>query len=187
MTNSSKANFCNLRAIIAFGAAVIAVLMGVSEGRTQPQNPIMPRLSVAKWRFFQNNPAAWNQFLSQLPRRPAGPLRATPQPSSTPNWQTTATAPAGLSNPLLLTDGTVIAHTACTSTWYKLTPDITGSYVNGTWQQIASLPGGYDPDAFASAVLPDGRVIIEGGEYNNSTSPCYNTINQSINIPTFFS
>jgi Divergent InlB B-repeat domain/Viral BACON domain len=170
------ANSRILRAMIALGVAVIAMLLAIPEGCAQPQNPIMPRLSVAKWQFFQNNPAAWNQFLSQLPRRPAERPQATPQPSSTPNWQTvTAAAPGGLSNPLLLTDGTVIAHTGCTSTWYQLTPDITGSYVNGTWMQIASLPSGYDPLYFASAVLPDGRVIIQGGEYNNSTSPCYNT------------
>ncbi len=50
--------------------------------------------------------------------------------------------------------------------WYKLTPDNTGSYVNGTWTQVASLPSGYQPDAYASAVLADGRVLVAGGEYN---------------------
>lgn len=53
------------------------------------------------------------------------------------------------------------------SDWYKLTPDINGSYVNGTWTRLASLPAGYVPDAFASAVLADGRLVIVGGEYNN--------------------
>jgi len=70
------------------------------------------------------------------------------------------------SNPLLLTDGTVIVHNACDVDWWRLTPDSSGSYRNGTWSQIASLPGDYGPLYFASAVLPDGRVIIEGGEYN---------------------
>ena len=60
--------------------------------------------------------------------------------------------------------------------WYKLTPDITGSYVNGTWTEIATLPVFYNVDRwveiqysplnFASAVLPDGRVIVMGGESN---------------------
>ena len=50
--------------------------------------------------------------------------------------------------------------------WWKLTPDEFGSYVNGTWTQLASLPSGYSPLYHSSAVLPDGRVIIEGGEYN---------------------
>jgi hypothetical protein len=53
------------------------------------------------------------------------------------------------------------------ASWYKLTPDINGSYLNGTWTKLANLPTGYVPDAFASSVLGDGRVLIEGGEYNN--------------------
>ena len=67
---------------------------------------------------------------------------------------------------LLLTDGTVIVHEYSTPNWWRLTPDITGSYVNGTWSQIASMPSNYGPLYFASAVLPDGRVLLEGGEYN---------------------
>ena len=44
-------------------------------------------------------------------------------------------------NPLLLTDGTVIvSDCGSVGNWYKLTPDITGSYVNGTWTQIATMP-----------------------------------------------
>ncbi len=66
----------------------------------------------------------------------------------------------------LLTDGTVIFQGNSWSDWWKLTPDNMGSYVNGTWTQIASLPPGYTPYAFASAVLADGRVVIMGGEYN---------------------
>jgi len=41
--------------------------------------------------------------------------------------------------------------------WYTLTPDNTGSYINGTWTQVASLPSGYSPLFFSSAVLPDGK------------------------------
>ena len=67
---------------------------------------------------------------------------------------------------LLLTDGTVMVQDAGAQDWWKLTPDIHGSYVNGTWTQLASLPAGYSPLYFSSAVLPDGRVIVEGGEYN---------------------
>ena len=72
----------------------------------------------------------------------------------------------GAANPLLLTDGSVIVQDAGCQDWWRLTPDNTGSYVNGTWNQIASLPAGYAPLYHSSAVLPDGRVIIEGGEYN---------------------
>jgi hypothetical protein len=72
----------------------------------------------------------------------------------------------GAGNPLLLTDGTVIVQDAGCQDWWRLTPDNTGSYVNGTWTQIGSLPDGYAPLYHSSAVLPDGRVIIMGGEYN---------------------
>ena len=72
----------------------------------------------------------------------------------------------GAANPLLLTDGSVIVQDAGCPDWWRLTPDSSGSYVNGTWTQIASLPAGYSPLYHSSAVLPDGRVIIEGGEYN---------------------
>ena len=73
---------------------------------------------------------------------------------------------AGLS--FLLTDGTVLCQGGNYHDWYKLTPDAFGSYVNGTWTQAASLPAGYVPDAFSSAVLADGRVVVVGGEYNNN-------------------
>jgi len=72
----------------------------------------------------------------------------------------------GAANPLLLTDGSVIVQDAGCPDWWRLTPDSSGSYANGTWTQIASLPAGYSPLYHSSAVLPDGRVIIEGGEYN---------------------
>jgi hypothetical protein len=71
----------------------------------------------------------------------------------------------GASNPILLTDGTVLIQDAGFPDWWKLTPDETGSYANGTWSQIASLPPSYSPLYHSSAVLPDGRLIIEGGEY----------------------
>jgi hypothetical protein len=76
---------------------------------------------------------------------------------------------------LLLTDGTVMTEGTFTGNWYRLTPDSFGSYVNGTWSQLASLPAGYSPLYFASAVLPDGRVIVEGGEFNFATSPLMST------------
>ena len=97
-------------------------------------------------------------------------------PAETPSagsWTTLTNSPGvTLQNPLLLTDGTVIASQECTGNWYRLTPDQTGSYINGTWSQIASLPSGYAPLFHGSGVLPDGRVIIEGGEYNGVSGNC---------------
>ncbi|MDQ2859550.1 MAG: hypothetical protein M3T55_02250 [Pseudomonadota bacterium] len=75
--------------------------------------------------------------------------------------------PDGAQLTFLLTDGTVLAQGAAHSDRFDLlTPDNTGSYVNGTWKRVGNLPTGYSPSAMASAVLADGRVLIEGGEYN---------------------
>lgn len=70
------------------------------------------------------------------------------------------------STPLLLTDGTIFVQAYSTGNWWKLTPDINGSYLNGTWSQQATMPSNYGPLYYGSAVLRDGRVIVEGGEYN---------------------
>ena len=75
---------------------------------------------------------------------------------------------------LLLTDGRVMVHQygdpqhngQGMNNWWALTPDANGSYLNGTWSQLASMSSSYGPLYFASAVLSDGRVIVEGGEYN---------------------
>jgi hypothetical protein len=74
--------------------------------------------------------------------------------------------PDGAEIAMQLTDGTVLVQGYQGQDWYKLTPDINGSYINGTWTQVASLESNYDPYAMAEAVLADGRVLIEGGEYN---------------------
>jgi len=74
--------------------------------------------------------------------------------------------PDGVVISFQLTDGTVMVQGNNYSDWWKLTPDINGSYANGNWSRLASLPAGYAPYAMASAVLADGRLIIEGGEYN---------------------
>ncbi len=67
-----------------------------------------------------------------------------------------------------LTDGTVMAQGGGESDWYTLTPDIHGSYLNGTWKRVANLQSGYQPLYFAGAVLADGRLVISGGEYNHN-------------------
>ena len=67
---------------------------------------------------------------------------------------------------VLLTDGRAMVHEYNSPNWWALTPDKTGSYINGTWNQLGSMPSNYAPLYFASAVLRDGRVLVEGGEYN---------------------
>jgi hypothetical protein len=82
----------------------------------------------------------------------------------------TAVVPGDLTNCLLLTDARVMCQRSGTNQWFALTPDSSGGYVSGTWSQLASMQSGYYPIYFASAVLADGRVIVEGGEYNCDSS-----------------
>ncbi len=70
---------------------------------------------------------------------------------------------------LLLTDASVMVHEFMSPNWWRLRPTNTGSYANGSWSKLASMPSNYGPLYFASAVLPDGRVLVEGGEYNCCT------------------
>jgi hypothetical protein len=99
--------------------------------------------------------------------------------SSSSPWTALKNAPPfGTPGTMLLeSDGTVLVHnepdnntTGGTNQWWKLTPAANGSYVNGTWSQIASMPSDYAPLYFGSAILPDGRMIVEGGEYNGDNA-----------------
>jgi Abnormal spindle-like microcephaly-assoc'd, ASPM-SPD-2-Hydin len=75
---------------------------------------------------------------------------------------------------LQLRDGRILVHeeqSGNSRNWHILTPDSTGSYVNGTWSSGGQLPVGYAPWFFGSQVLMDGKtVVIEGGEYNGGRS-----------------
>ena len=114
--------------------------------------------------LFLSATAMANAPLPQKHHVNVPPAPPAPAPAS---WQMKAGPPnIYLSAPLLLSDGTVIFHNYGTSDWWKLTPDDRGNYVNGAWSQIASLPSNYAPTYYASAVLPDGNVVVSGGEYN---------------------
>jgi hypothetical protein len=96
-------------------------------------------------------------------------------PAGASPWKALTNAPPFVPGTMLLqSDGTVLVHeepeTGATTAWYRLTPDSKGNYADGTWSKIASMPKGYAPLYFASAILPDGQMIVEGGEYNG-TSP----------------
>src|SRR5271170_2168863 len=125
----------NCKSIIGFCAAVSAMFIAAPESRAQSEGPIPPRLSAPRAQYFMNHPEAWNQFLSELPARPSVRPAATAEAVhslSGGTWTALTPAPAALGNPLLLTDGTVIVQQAGTPKWSKLTPDINGSYANGT-------------------------------------------------------
>ena len=70
----------------------------------------------------------------------------------------------------LLTDGTVMSENSINGFtidggpgWTRLTPDIHGSYLGGTWTSTA--PMHYTHMDFASQVLPNGKLMVAGGEY----------------------
>jgi len=85
----------------------------------------------------------------------------------------------GAGTAILRTDGVVIVEEVtgpastggyATGNWWELVPDTGGSYATGSWSIFTSTIGfGYAPLYFGSAVLPDGRIVFEGGEYNFSS------------------
>jgi hypothetical protein len=99
-------------------------------------------------------------------------LAAVGAASAQSQWQAVQHVPnIGAGAMALLTDGRVLVHdesgnSGTWTNWWTLTPDSTGNYATGTWTQVASMPSAYGPLYFGSAVLPDGRYIAEGGEYN---------------------
>ncbi len=90
---------------------------------------------------------------------------STAAPAFAGTWtRLTRNAPGGVSLMLLLTDGSVLcAESGVSNRWFRLRPDASGSYVNGTW---TTMPNAADTRLYySSAVLTDGRVLVAGGEY----------------------
>jgi hypothetical protein len=70
---------------------------------------------------------------------------------------------------MLLSDGRVMVQGYVPGNdWMTLSPDSTGSYINGKWSTIASMST--TRLYYASNVLPTGKVFLLGGEY---TGPNY--------------
>jgi hypothetical protein len=96
---------------------------------------------------------------------------------------------------MLLSDGAVMVEGGsgnASTAWYKLTPDSTGSYIQGTWSKLASMH--LARTDFASNVLTDGRVFVLGGEYSGpnsalnltNTGEIYDPVaNTWTNVPNF--
>ncbi len=84
---------------------------------------------------------------------------------------------------LLMVDGSVICHNdqgdAYGSGWDRLTPDASGSYVNGKWDTIPSMK--YGRLFFSTQVLPNGNVYVAGGEYGagDTAGEVYNFATQT--------
>jgi hypothetical protein len=167
-------------AALAAGASCVVALAGLvvastpvasanrlSAGTTAQPPPQTRALVAQRPPLGRPKPSTLSPYL--------GP-RATDEASP---WAPLVNAPPfGTPGTMLLeSDGTVLVHnepdnntTGGTSQWWKLTPDSAGSYIDGTWSQIASMPAAYTPLYFASAILPDGRMIVEGGEYIGENS-----------------
>jgi hypothetical protein len=113
---------------------------------------------------------------SALPHTPPGPATAINAdvadeaiPATGGQWHALTHQPTfAAAHAMLLDDGTVLVQELSTASWFKLTPDKKGSYQNGTWKSLRSTPNGYAPLYYASALLPDGRVVIQGGEYDGN-------------------
>ncbi len=67
---------------------------------------------------------------------------------------------------VLLADGEAMVQIAGTNQWFRLTPDASGNYFDGTW--AAAAPMSASRLRFASNVLPDGQLVVMGGEYSSS-------------------
>jgi hypothetical protein len=93
----------------------------------------------------------------------------------------TPTSPAGQWQPLsanplpffpqaamVLTDGSVMLQEVTSDEWWRLRPDANGSYLDGTYTETPPMPDGYAPTYPCRAVLPDGRMLIIGGEYQGT-------------------
>lgn len=92
---------------------------------------------------------------------------------------------------LLLSDGTVMVENDPTggggTNWMRLTPDIRGSYANGTWSVLA--PMNYSRAGCSSDIMTNGQVFFAGGEYGtgNATSEIYNPVSniwEVVPVPT---
>lgn len=113
-------------------------------------------------------------------------LATAPLAAAAASWTAMARRPpASVETMLLLTDGTVLAHSYDSpgNIWLKLTPDANGNYANGRWTQVAGM--GTNRLYFASHVLRSGDLWVLGGEYSGpnldanwtNTGEWYDTLN----------
>ena len=105
---------------------------------------------------------------------PVAALLAFSSAASAQHWTPLPTFPgSGAGTALLEPDGNVMVQEITgpggtgTGNWYQLAPSNTGDYQAGVWSMLPSTSGfGYGPQFFGSAVLTNGQMVFEGGEYN---------------------
>ncbi len=132
------------------------------------------------WKFWSSSSVAKGSFNRRSRRRQA--LACTMEflerrELLSASWTPlTNAAPGGIHTMMLLANGTVMGQLGGDVGWAVLTPNASGSYINGTWSTIASM---HDTrQYYSSQVLQDGRVFIAGAEYGSggSTAEVYNPI-----------
>jgi hypothetical protein len=131
---------------------------------------ILPLVCLGLWLFGSGARAAADPFGQPLPVVGATP---GPGPGHRSPWKPLTHQPPfraarefGPGSMFLMSDGSVLLHQDDTRDWMRLVPDHHGSYLHGRWQHVPPLPAGYAPLYFTSAVLPDGRLVLMGGEYD---------------------
>ena len=84
-------------------------------------------------------------------------------------WKPLTNPPTfNVSTMILLTDGRVMVQEEASANWHALSPDLNGSYINGTWSSLK--PMSFWRRYYASGILKDGRVIVVGGEQSGAAS-----------------
>ncbi len=78
-------------------------------------------------------------------------------------WQALTHQPTfNTSTMILLSNGRIMVQEEATKHWHALTPDLHGSYVDGTWSPLADMS--FWRRYYASGMLKDGRIVLIGGE-----------------------
>ena len=93
-------------------------------------------------------------------------------------WTSLASGPpVGVNNCMLMSDGTVLGAERRRPVRVQLTPDIHGSYVNGTWTTLATMNN--SRLFFSSQLLTNGDLWVAGGEDGSggSSAELYNPLN----------
>ncbi len=156
------------------GITILSAPMASSPGGSIDELPPPPRPAMTPGGPLRHS-------RSPIPRAASASALTEPPTITSGTWtplnNTPSFDPAGV---FLLTDGRVLVQdgTMTNVAWWTLTPDNTGSYINGTWTEVSApsdCPNGYtgesadtvySPLYYGSAVLPDGRFVMIGGEYN---------------------